>query len=250
MIKILAIGNSFSEDAFAYLHRLAASGGIDAETVNLYIGGCPLELHASNAADDAAAYDEQINGQSTGRAVSIREALCAEDWDIVTLQQASHFSGLWDTYQPYLGQLSAYIRRFAPSARQMIHETWAYEADSDHGGFAAYDRDQRRMYELLRSAYHRAAEAIDAPVIPVGDAIEALRRLPGFDYWHGGRSLCRDGYHLELCYGRYAAAAVWYETVLGGDIRQNPFVPDGGEGDSDPALLEQIKQTVHAVCQG
>ena len=45
MMKILAIGNSFSEDASAYIHQMAESAGYDVQIVNLYIGGCPLERH-------------------------------------------------------------------------------------------------------------------------------------------------------------------------------------------------------------
>lgn len=42
MFRVLAIGNSFSQDAMAYLVQLAASGGVEMEAVNLYIGGCSL----------------------------------------------------------------------------------------------------------------------------------------------------------------------------------------------------------------
>ena len=37
-VKILAIGNSFSQDATYYLQKIAMSDGIDAKVVNLYIG--------------------------------------------------------------------------------------------------------------------------------------------------------------------------------------------------------------------
>ena len=43
-IKILAIGNSFSEDAIEqYLHELADADGIETVIGNLYIPGCSLE---------------------------------------------------------------------------------------------------------------------------------------------------------------------------------------------------------------
>ena len=48
MIKILAIGNSFSQDATHYLHQIAAADHVDMKVVNLYIGGCPLTKHAEN----------------------------------------------------------------------------------------------------------------------------------------------------------------------------------------------------------
>ena len=38
-MKILAIGNSFSNDATAYLYGMADAAGLEAKIVNLYIGG-------------------------------------------------------------------------------------------------------------------------------------------------------------------------------------------------------------------
>lgn len=47
-MKILSIGNSFSQDAQRYLHRLAKHEGVQLKTVNLYIGGCSLQRHYEN----------------------------------------------------------------------------------------------------------------------------------------------------------------------------------------------------------
>ena len=118
MIKILSIGNSFSEDSTKYLHKMAVRGNIDVKTVNLYIGGCSLFTHWQNAQEDNAKYDYH-NGESTGEYVSIKQALLSDSWDYVTLQQASYDSGVEETYFPYLTNLSQYRRR-APSAVQLI----------------------------------------------------------------------------------------------------------------------------------
>ena len=48
MKKILAIGNSFSQDATTYLPALCELSGIEARICNLYIGGCRLSLHHEN----------------------------------------------------------------------------------------------------------------------------------------------------------------------------------------------------------
>lgn len=37
-MKVLAIGNSFSNDAMRYLHGIAKADGLDMKTVNLFIG--------------------------------------------------------------------------------------------------------------------------------------------------------------------------------------------------------------------
>ncbi|MBO4884871.1 MAG: DUF4886 domain-containing protein [Clostridia bacterium] len=224
-MKVLAIGNSFSDDARTFVHQIAAASGLEVVIGNLYIGGCSLERHWENAREDARAYDYSKTG-CENRPASIREALEEENWDFVTMQQASHFSGRYETYQPYLNELSAYVRRYAPRAEQLIHETWAYETDSTHPAFPDYGCDQRRMYALLREAYERAARDIGgARVIPSGDAFQIARGNPLFDYAHGGQSLNRDGFHASLTKGRYLLGCVWVETLTGASMVGNPFVP-------------------------
>ena len=51
-VKILSIGNSFSEDATAYLHKISEAGNCPIDISNLYIGGCSLHMHACNINSD------------------------------------------------------------------------------------------------------------------------------------------------------------------------------------------------------
>ena len=56
-VKILAIGNSFSEDAIEQnLSELASAAGYTTIIGNLYIPGCSLERHYDNAARNNEAY--------------------------------------------------------------------------------------------------------------------------------------------------------------------------------------------------
>ena len=249
MIKILSIGNSFSEDAQRWLFPLAAAGGKDCVCANLYIGGCSLEHHRELLFSDAAEYALQINATHV-RMVTLREGLESERWDIITFQQASHFSGKPDTYRPYLAELAAYARQVCPDAKLCFHQTWAYETDSDHPAFADYECDQKQMYEALCAASATAADEVGLSRIPAGDVIQYLRENePLFDYRNGGLSLCRDGFHMSWDYGRYAVAATWYTTLLGGDIIANPYRPpmaDGGE--ADEACIDAIKRAVKHIC--
>lgn len=247
-MKVLAIGNSFSQDATAYLHRMAKLADVDMKVVNLFIPGCSLETHWENAESGTPAYAYELNGEETQRTISLKDSLIEENWDIVTLQQASHFSGQAATYEPYLAQLTGYVRALSSQARIFLHETWAYETDSDHGAFVTYHCNQNEMYIRLKEAYRSAASALNLPLIPTGDVIQALRGFPAFCYAGGGLSLCRDGFHLCRTYGRFAAAAVWLETLTGVDIRTNPFVPDDPQGPSaEEGLLAVIRETVHTL---
>ena len=110
-MKILSIGNSFSQDAQRYLQRLAKHEGKNFKTVNLYIGGCPLHKHYVNMLNNSDHYEFEFNGEKTGLNVSISQALASDEWDVVTLQQASTLSGKPDSYSPYIQELAAYVRK-------------------------------------------------------------------------------------------------------------------------------------------
>lgn len=241
MITILAIGNSFSQDATRYFKAVADSVGINIKIVNLYIGGCPLECHAQHVEDGEAAYVYQLNGEVTERYISLKEALMEENWDMVTIQQASGYSGLPESYEPYGSILLEYVRSFVPNAKIWFHETWAYETDSDHRHFAWYGNSQQTMFEKILAATELFAEKHGLGLIPCGRVIQMLRKTKPFDYQNGGLSLCRDGFHMSLDYGRYALAAVWLEVLLGGNILESDFAPE----EADPDLIQHIRRQVH-----
>ena len=246
MIKILCIGNSFSQDSTTYLQDLAYTGGIDTKIVNLYIGGCSLERHWNNVMGNKADYEYQLNGLGTGKYVTIKEVLEEECWDIITMQQCSGLSGLPGTYHPYINELSAYVSKYAPKAKQFIHQTWAYEIDSDHPQFELYHKSQEEMYQALRECYSTVARELSLDIIPFGEVIQKLRTIPDFDYKNGGKSLCRDGFRMHYLYGRYALAVTWYEYVLKGNILFNEYLPPIEEEASvNKNEFQIIKECIH-----
>lgn len=253
-MNILAIGNSFSQDATRYLHEIMRAGGVEGRVVNLYIGGCSLERHMNNVRADAAEYMYELNGEATGRHVSISQALAEGGWDVITLQQASHDSGFAQSYFPYLDDLLSYVRAAAPQARVLLHQTWAYERDSTHPQFPRYHSDQREMYARLREAYASAARHCGLKLLPCGDVVQAVRARAPFIYEDGGLSLCRDGFHMNLTYGRYLLGAVWYEVLTGRSIFTSDYAPCpplAPEGEpADASALNVIRAAVHEICGG
>ena len=66
--KLLAIGNSFSDDAIeANLYELAREDGDTILIANLYLSASTLETHATNAANNNASYSYRkiVNGVRT-----------------------------------------------------------------------------------------------------------------------------------------------------------------------------------------
>ena len=215
-MKILSIGNSFSQDAQRYLHRLALHEGVQMKTVNLYIGGCSQRRHYLNMLDDNAAYDFQFNGESTGLKVSIRQALVSDNWDYITLQQASADSAHFESYTPYIEALAAYVRKYCPKAKLLIHQTWAYETGSVKLTNQQFATDAE-MFAAVEAAYKKAAELISADgIIPAGRAMLTAAQT-GIEQIH------RDTYHASLGAGRYLLALCWFQYLTGRDISENNF---------------------------
>src|SRR5690606_15937789 len=180
IIRILAIGNSFSQDAVeTYLYELAKSAGVQVIIGNLYIGGASLDLHWKNASANKAAYSYRkigLDGKKiTIDKTSIETAVADEEWDYISFQQASSFSGQYNTFVTPLPLLYNYVKQKTtnPEVKFIMHQTWAYAKNSTHKGFSNYNRNQSTMYNAIVDAVGRAKDLINADlVVPAGTAIQ------------------------------------------------------------------------------
>ena len=217
MIKILSIGNSFSQDATRYLHQVAASQGVELLTENLYIGGCSLARHEENIRQKAAAYSLEINGRTSGMYISIQDALLRQEWDYVTMQQVSSSSTDYTTYQPYLTEVAQCVKTHCPNAKLLIHQTWAYEDGSDRLENVMHMQSSEEMFRALEKAYAQAAEDIRAAgIIPSGALFRKLLE-------NGIEKVHRDTFHASLGLGRYALALLWYGYLTKKDVAAVTF---------------------------
>ena len=243
-VRILAIGNSFSQDAVEqYLHELAEAEGISTIIGNMFIGGCSLERHVKNARDNAPAYAYRKIGtdgkkREKGK-MSLETVLADEDWDYVSLQQASPFSGMYETYEASLPELIEYVKaRLPKKTKLMLHQTWAYASTSRHSGFKNYNCNQLTMYQAIADAVKKAAKANKIKiVIPSGTAIQNARTS------FIGDHLNRDGYHLDVKIGRYTAACTWFERIFKHNVVGNPYAPEG----LDEATKAVAQKAAHAA---
>ena len=259
-VRLLAIGNSFSQNATHYLPGIVEAAGDKLTFRTISIGGCPLERHWKNA--------DAFQHGSTEKLPAAWTALSAEPWDFITLQQYSMHSFKLETYRPYAKQLYDYIKRQCPKSEVLIHETWAYREDDP---LFKNSFSQQDMYWGLRGAYEAIAGDLGCRVLPVGDAFENARRDaawkgvfpdPKFDaktakppalpdqthslnrgYSWSDQKLKFDGHHANTA-GEYLGAAVWFEFMFGHSIVGNSFVPRGLTA-PDVAILQKIAhQTV------
>lgn len=225
VIKVLAIGNSFSQDAVEqYLYELAAAQGDSLIIGNAYIGGCTIERHYNNLISSKADYEYRkvVKGiRSNTKKVDLKRIIRDEQWDIISLQQASPYSGQPMSYAR-LAQLKRLVQSYTTNLHVEFvwHMTWAYAEDYTSKNFKPYDYSQHKMYTAIVSTMQNILPAIGQPrVIPSGTAIQLGR-------YRMGDTLNRDGFHLSLTVGRYIAACTWCEFLTGRIVDGNKYWPD------------------------
>ena len=252
VLRVLGIGNSFTDDAMEYLPDLLASAGINNVVLGkLSLGGSSLEKHFDLYEADSAAYSYLKSEAGVNRWMSangkrsLKFAVADEPWDVIIIQQVSSDAGLYNTYQPFLNDLIDIIKVNCPNAGVALgwQMTWAYGSASNHGGFANYGGDQMTMYNAIVNAVKEMVvrTGIDI-VIPSGTAIQNLR---GTSINNAPADLTRDGFHIDLGAGRYTLACTWFQCIIAPcldcTISNNPFRVDKGE--------VPVSNTNYKLCQ-
>lgn len=279
-IRLLCVGNSFSQNATRYLRQIMEAGGYQFVLYNAYIGGCPMEkhwqhivIHEANADDPAG---KPFRNPKTGEKIGLKEALAMEPWDFITIQQASIISHDITTYRPYARNLYDYLKQQVPGAEILMHQTWAYRCDDPRFRDGKMTADS--MYEQLTTAYRTIAEELGIRIIPVGDAFQLAAHHPVWGYvpdktfdpeeavyptlpdqsrslhvgyrWKtnddGTYQLLMDGHHANNT-GEYLGGCVFYEVLTGQSVVGNTFQPEWLTPE-DTRLLQTIAhQAVEAL---
>ena len=296
-LKVLMIGNSFSICVLKEMPQCAASAGDKLDLASLYIGGCPLDKHWANvekASDPEFKpygfswnYASVTNGNDApiarlGKKTNIPQALVADRWDVVTIQQASGKSAFPETYEPYAGKLVAKIRELAPQAKIVVQETWSYAPYDKR--LASWKMTPAEMHAALKKAYAQLAGRYGLDVIPVGDAVQlyreqlpvnygkllteaeiaAIRGPAKFDFhgdvagnsrWGKGRKgqkdaavhrLRLDPAHLNPD-GHYLQALVWQAALFGTDVTKLEYRPSAISREKATLMRKCAMQAVAAI---
>lgn len=272
-MNILTIGNSFTDSLALYFPAAVQSARCDLHFERANFGGCELARHWSYI--EAEERDVRCRIYQGGR--KLRSILELRAWDVVTIQQASHDSWRPETFQPWAGNIIAYVKKHAPRAEVVIQQTWAYRADHPQllpGSEWGISQDE--MYERLTANYTKLARDYKLRIIPSGYAVQLTRRnserkfanydpalidtlawpdLPpqagdvvGQCSWRknpdtGELYLNRDLIHLNPR-GQYLQACVWFAMLYGKKVSEIRLVPDELANSDVKFLQETAQQTV------
>ena len=221
-LKVLDIGNSFTNDATDLLPLIVEASGSDVSNLCLYkairsSGSFKSWYNVYYDKDTAYTYRiEKVFGGlnanvSTGRGAKgdgslFRKLLTDEQWDIIIIQP---YYGLGNgtSREGYLNKFISVIKKHQPNAVigfHIVHSMWDHHKSNKEG--SSYER-----WKLICSSTKSLQEeyGIDF-IIPYGTAIENLRSSS----LNNEYDLTRDGLHLAYGLGRYTAACCYYESLI------------------------------------
>ena len=244
-IKLLMVGNSYSDDTVQWVHEICDSLGIDAVVANLYIGGCDLNTHYDNLLNDNKAYEFRVYNPNNGLwnttyNASISQTIDYFDWDFISLQQASTYSGENTSYNN-LNNVMNEIKSLNEDVKFIWNMTWAYQQDIPHKDFSRYENDQTTMYNRICDAVKSEVLTNDRieVIMPNGTAIQNARTS------FIGDTLCRDEWcHLTDDLGRYIAGLTLVSALTGKTINEIDYAPEGVTLEQKEVALEAVKNAI------
>ena len=271
-IRILAIGNSFSNNATQYIDRIAENLGLNVEAYSLYYPGCTIQAHVNYYNNESTVYALATDGVNLNWSINtMQKAFELYDYDNVTIQQSpsgcDSFSTYWTENQPWLTQLNDIIKENEPQAKVLIHQTWSFCHDCAIGNDPYWKtnyNNSKEMFAVIEDCYNRAAEKIGVKsedIIPVGKAIQLAKDEFGFgDFYNtkadgsslsdvehlAGGALYTDNVDHLNCHGRYIASCVWLENIFGVDCRETTYVPEV----LDAKECELLREIAHEAATG
>jgi hypothetical protein len=231
VLKILGIGNSYTQDSMWMLYNIYKAENPDKKIVLgiAYYGGCSLAQHVSFLRANSTEYsyyklnDDISAGTGTWKSTkdqTLKAIVENENWDIVTMQQASTYSGIPDTYNADIQTIQSFVcdtLGYTPTFAWNM--TWAYPVKDIAGdafttvnttsGFESrYNSDQMTMYNAI-------VDTVKAKIVP--DKTFSYLMPAGVAVQNANSSylddpdLYRDYTHLND-FARVMAAYVWYCT--------------------------------------
>ncbi len=215
-LKVLMIGNSFSQDTCYLSYQAAKAMGIEnVEISNLYIGAGSISDHIYRHKQGATANLQTVSssGNWTSKNATLEETVKSKNWDFIVLQQVSPLSGEVYSFES-VNALIDIVEPMCPSARLAWNMTWAYQSDFNDSRFDRYERDQAKMYGAIISATKEKIVPNDKLeiIVPTGTVIQNVRTS------YIGDTLTRDGYHLNESIGRQIASLALVYALTGVEI--------------------------------
>ena len=212
-LRVLAIGNSYTEDATAYMQELMDGVGIPRDKYCIYMVYCSassLEVWANklnnNSVENMVLRAGNLLMPYTTATLS---QLLSLDWDVIVLQQVSYLATSYESLNPHLHELIDGIRRLCPNRRVTLAWNMVHAYSDDYSGNSGLQGMNRWRAISNVTWKMRRLDGIDL-IIPTGTAIQNAR----FTSLNNLTGLTRDHTHLCFGAGRQIAALTWIGSLI------------------------------------
>ncbi len=220
VLKILTVGNSFSEDMMQHVYQIAQDVGIEKIVLgNLSYPACRLSGHHTFWTANSPSYYYYTNTTGTWQVkqkATFEEAFEINDWDYISFQESAQEIQTKQALYQYLPILIQMAKTRCPNAKIIWHMPWANE-------HANYSYDVKMMYHDLCKATRTIIQPISdiQMIIPCGTAIENMRT----SWAYSDSLLLRDGWHLSQNIGKYIVGLTLVKQLTGMSIDNVTWVP-------------------------
>lgn len=233
-LRILDIGNSYTNDATHYLPLIAEAAGVTTgyslykairsgssfkHWVDTYNDLDTLDNAVARLAGDTLS-EVTTGARGAGDGSLFRGALQNGKWDLILIHQVSTYATDFESWNGntdagYLKELIQIIRQTNPQATIGFYLVHSYRS--------SYSGTSLERWENIATATKdlRLNYGIDF-IIPYGTAVQNLRSTPLND----GYDFSTDGTHLADGLGDYVAACCYWQSVFAprfGSIEGNTF---------------------------
>lgn len=209
-LRVLAIGNSYTIDATAYVQDILNACDLDTATYSVYVAS-----HSAATlrywAEEALAGNRHEIVRFAGEKMAVTEGslaeLLAQDWDVITLQQFSGDAIHYNTFNPWLRRLIDFIH--LNCRNQNVTLAWQMAWSYEEGFINNYSSYQRWLLIAKAVKDMTINDGVNV-IIATGTAIQNARST----ILNTIGEMTRDGSHLDFGIGRYVAACNWVQSLF------------------------------------
>lgn len=232
-LRILAIGNSFTEDAMQYMDAMVKASGIDMSRIcvsTLTEGSSNFETWLNKDYENKVFSLNRVTGTAVMQHEGKLRELLHQNWDVIVVQQSSTLSYDWKSFA-YLKGLEEKLLMYCTNSGLCLafQLVWSH----DHSEMPYVLEGNIACCKKMMNRY-----GIDL-IIPTGIAIQNARDTRLNDDMY----LTRDYWHLNKGMARYIATATWFESlfkpVFNVTVMDNSCQPDGKNAYDDIVLAKQ-----------
>ena len=222
VLKVLFIGNSFTQDAVWHLPDILKNIGFRrVKMIDCYIGGHLISEYEAEfdtgTANNAYTATPENMAWDNKKNMTLKQICESEQWDVITLQEHTGNHCAWDwtdesraTMQSLINKIKATQSKTPKMYYLMSQSYYDFAKMSGQSAYWTFTT-QEEMYETcVAYAQHAVSECGFDGVIPSGTCIQNIRT----SWANSPMDMTRDGYHMDYGLARYSAACLVYNITM------------------------------------